>query len=234
VEPTIRVLIADDDDLCREILRDAMLEMGARVAVARDGLEALEALQAQAFDILITDLNMPRMDGLTLLAHARERVPHLLSIIITGFGSLESAIEAIRRGAYDYVQKPFKLEEISVVIRNAMEKIAILREKARLVKELEEARNKLSELQEVMGLPGRESHEGEPGDSAASSLVLFPRHTLPLSFFQPPEDDASPVLAELERLKRLRDDGVIRRDEFDRLKGIIIDRSTSNKPKASS
>jgi len=234
VEPTIRVLIADDDDLCREILRDAMLDMGVEVAVARDGLEALEALQAQGFDILITDLNMPRMDGLTLLAHAREIVPHLLSIIITGFGSLESAIEAIRRGAYDYVQKPFKLEEISVAIRNALEKITILREKAQLLRELEETHKKLSELQAVMGLPSKGSQHMEHLEPSSSSMVLFPRHTLPISFFQPPEEDSSLVLAELERLKRLHDDRVISRDEFDRLKRIIIDRCTADKSKASS
>jgi DNA-binding NtrC family response regulator len=126
LESPIRILIADDDDLCREILRDAIQGEDVFVKIAADGVDALEMLGSSPFDILITDLNMPRMDGLTLLGHARELHPHILSIIITGFGSLESAIEAIRRGAYDYVQKPFKLEEISVAIRNAKEKITIL------------------------------------------------------------------------------------------------------------
>lgn len=199
---------------------------GVEVILACDGVEALEKLEAQAFDILITDLNMPRMDGLTLLAHARALVPHLLSIIITGFGSLESAIEAIRRGAYDYVQKPFKLEEISVAVRNAIEKITILREKAQLLKELEEAHQKLSELQAMKGASEKKAAPPEPVEAAKPAMVVFPRHTLPIAFFQPPEEDSSRVLAEIERLKRLLEDRVISQDEFKRLKEIIIGRST--------
>jgi DNA-binding NtrC family response regulator len=219
------VLIADDDDLCSEILRDAMEPLGVEVAVAGDGIEALELLEAHPFDILITDLYMPRMDGLTLLTHARKLVPHLLTVIITGFGSLESAIEAIRQGAYDYVQKPFKLEEISIVIRNAMEKINFLREKARLIRELEQAHQELSELRTMAAVPREEAVCPEPA-APSDAMVVFPRHTLPISFFQPPEDDSSRLLSELERLKRLREERAVSQEEFDRLKKSLLDRGT--------
>lgn len=225
LESPIRILIADDDDLCREILRDAIQGEDVFIKIAADGVDALEMLESSPFDILITDLNMPRMDGLTLLGHARELHPHILSIIITGFGSLESAIEAIRRGAYDYVQKPFKLEEISVAIRNAKEKITILREKTQLLKELEEAHRK---LQYYTSSPCAESDS--PNDTVEpeegkGTFYLFPRHILPLSFLQIPQTDSSRILTELERLKKLKQDRIINENEFERLKKRIMDRT---------
>jgi DNA-binding NtrC family response regulator len=114
VESPVKILVVDDDEICREILKDSIGQWGVEVGLASDGLEGLEKLAAGPFDILITDINMPRMDGLTLLREAKQRYPHILTIIITGYGSLESAIEAIRQGTYDYMQKPFKIEELAV------------------------------------------------------------------------------------------------------------------------
>jgi CheY-like chemotaxis protein len=226
VDIPIKILIVDDDQICREILADALATLGVNVSLAGDGMEGLEKLALEPFDILITDLNMPRMDGLTLLQEAREHYPHILTIIITGYGSLESAIEAIRAGTYDYIQKPFKIEEIQVVTRNAIEKIRMLREKNLILEELRSAYRKLHEFEaERESRP--ESHlenlgEGSPG--APRTLHLFPRHTLPLSLLERSPDEPNNVLAALERLKDLRRLRIINDDELERLKKSVLDR----------
>lgn len=222
----IKVLIVDDDQICREILRETLESQEIEVTLACDGLEGLGKLSSDPFDILITDLNMPRMDGLTLLQEAREHYPNILTIIITGYGSLESAIEAIRKGTYDYIQKPFKIEEIQIVTRNAIEKIKMLREKQRMLEELGLAYRKLSQIEAQ-----QESRETTPPSDAGdiigqtlNTIRLFPRHTLPLSLFEKLPEEPGSVLAVLERLKDLRQQGIINDEELERLKKRVLDR----------
>ncbi|MBP8646187.1 MAG: response regulator [Syntrophobacteraceae bacterium] len=220
----IKILIVDDDDVCRELLRDAIDGEEVEASLASDGIDAMEKLHACPFDILITDLSMPRMDGLTLLRHARQLHPNILAIVITGYGSLESAIEAIRLGAYDYLQKPFKIERITLMTRNAVEKVKILREKDQLLKDIEilyqrlhflegECRN----LQDTIKTPQNDHGIETP-------LFLFPRHTLPLNLFEIPHENSTQILSKLERLKELRRDKVIDEAEFSLLKKAIINK----------
>jgi DNA-binding NtrC family response regulator len=226
VDVPIKVLIVDDDQICREILADALATLGVKVSLAGDGIEGLERLSQESFDILITDLNMPRMDGLALLQEARKHYPHILTIIITGYGSLESAIEAIRAGTYDYIQKPFKIEEIQIVTRNAIEKIKMLREKKLMLEELRSAYRKLHQFEaERESKP--ESHlenSIEEFSGAAQAFHLFPRHTLPLSLLEKSPDEPNNVLAVLERLRELRRQRIINDDELERLKKSVLDR----------
>ncbi len=223
---SIKVLIVDDDQICREILRETLESQEITVALAGDGLEGLDKLSTEPFDILITDLNMPRMDGLTLLQEAREHYPHILTIIITGYGSLESAIEAIRKGTYDYIQKPFKIEEIQIVTRNAIEKIKLVREKQRILEELRSAYHKLNQIEAEQGSressPARESDDGL--GHTLNTISLFPRHTLPLALFEKLPEESGGVLAVLERLKDLRQQGIINDGELDLLKKRVLDR----------
>ncbi|MFP5213449.1 MAG: response regulator [Acidobacteriota bacterium] len=207
---TVGILIADDDEVYREILRDAVAGESIVSALASDGVEALEKLEADSFDILVSDLNMPRMDGLTLLKQARQRHPHLLAIIITGYGSLESAIEALRLGAYDYLLKPFKLEEMIVTARNAVEKVRMLRERSGLLAEIEALRERLRTLEGGGSLLG-------PGTR------LLPEMVLPLHLLEMPRDNASRILSALESLKDLKRKGIIDESVFLRLRGIIIE-----------
>jgi YesN/AraC family two-component response regulator len=226
VDVPIKVLIVDDDQICREILADALSTLGVVVSLAGDGMEGLEKLSLESFDILITDLNMPRMDGLTLLQEAREHYPHILTIIITGYGSLESAIEAIRAGTYDYIQKPFKIEEIQIVTRNAIEKIKMLREKELMLEELRSAYFRLHQC-EAERASKPESHledSNERSSGEAKTFHLFPRHTLPLSFLEKSPNEPNSVLAVLERLRELRRQRVINDDELERLKKSVLDR----------
>jgi DNA-binding response OmpR family regulator len=226
VDSVIRILIVDDDEICREILRDSIAQEGVEVALSGDGLEGLEKLAEEPFDILITDINMPRMDGLTLLREARQRYPHILTIIITGYGSLESAIEAIRQGTYDYMQKPFKIDELAVTTRNAVEKIKILKDKQRILEELESAYRRLHQLEEEQRL-SREANVLDLKETYFGGLNpygLFPRHTLPLAAFERSAEEATYVLTELERLRDLKQKGIINDREFESLKKSIIDK----------
>lgn len=230
LEETIRVLIADDDEVCREILQDAIQREGVEVILATDGIEALERLSEAPSDILISDLNMPRMDGLTLLKKARQQHPNILTIIITGYGSLQSAIEAIRLGAYDYIQKPFKIEEITVATRNAVDKVRSVKEKVLLLKELETLHHKLELLEAVRNLGPKEDKGLLSEKGLDASLRLFSGSGLPLRFLEVPDETPTRIIAALESLKELRRDGTINDPEFQRLKKLIIEKIESGKP----
>jgi YesN/AraC family two-component response regulator len=231
VESPVKILVVDDDEICREILKDSIGQWGVEVGLASDGLEGLEKLAAEPFDILITDINMPRMDGLTLLREAKQRYPHILTIIITGYGSLESAIEAIRQGTYDYMQKPFKIEELAVTTRNAIEKVKMLRDRQRMLEELESVHRRLYELEEEQRLmKAANNHDSADRTVAAvNAYGMFPRRSLPLSAFERSSEEPNHVLTELERLKDLRTKGIINEKEFEGLKRAILDRLATTK-----
>lgn len=222
MEAPVRILISDDDDVCRRLIHDAIVEEGVEVDLAGDGMEALTLLQDRPADLLITDLHMPRMDGLTLLSHARQLLPQLLSIIITGYGSLESAVEAIRKGAYDYVQKPFTTERIGVVTRNAIELIRVSREKARLLSELESAYRKLQLLEGRAAPDKMDENMALRDDKRREPYRLYPQRALPLYYYEAPEDSPTVVLRRLERLAELKREGALNESEFNALKRALF------------
>jgi DNA-binding response OmpR family regulator len=224
----VRVLVADDDEVFLEILAEMVENAGAGVVLAPDGLVALEHLAAADFDILITDLNMPRMDGLALLRHVRSTYPHILSILVTGFGSLESAIEALRLGVYDYIQKPFMVEQVAVTIRNAIERVRIFREKLALLEKIE-ILNKRLYLLEGKRNPEYEIYD-KSGQLIGGPLYLDPGNFRSDTFLEKPEGNANRAIVALEALKGLRRDGVISELELERLKRVIIRRIESARP----
>ena len=114
----VRIIVADDHGAIRELLSDLLTSQGAEVCVAGTGSGALECL-SEPFDILITDLKMPEMDGLELLRRVSELEQSPLVIMMTGYGTVDTAVEAMKRGAYDYVLKPFRPRDISSVVYKA-------------------------------------------------------------------------------------------------------------------
>ncbi len=230
----MRVLVADDDEIFLEILAETVEETGAAVDLAPDGLAALEQLSAGDFDILISDLNMPRMDGLTLLRQVRALYPHILSILITGFGSLESAIQALRLGAYDYIQKPFMVEQVGVTIRNAVDRVKayketadLLREKAKMLVEIENLHRKICSLE------GKRYSESKVYDSSGNLLGGPLLDNLagfrPDTFLGKPQGNPNRAITALEALKGLKRDGVISDSELHKLKQLIISRIESGR-----
>ena len=128
----LAVLIADDERASRDVLYKAVSGGDRRVEIAKDGDEAVALLERDVFDVVITDLNMPGVGGLEVFRHAIRTNPSSQVVFITGYGSIEMVMGAIQDGAYDFVAKPFKLAEIQLVVRNACEKVMLLREVMRL------------------------------------------------------------------------------------------------------
>lgn len=116
-----RILLADDNREMCDVLMQALSKQGYGVSVALDGESAVEKLRAESFDILLCDLRMPKVDGIGVLKHCRDISPNTAIIIITAFGTIENAVEAMRLGACDYVLKPFSSDEIEIKIRRALE-----------------------------------------------------------------------------------------------------------------
>jgi len=135
--PLATVLVADDEPSLREALRQFLQQEGFSVLLAEDGLEASALLAQEEADLAICDLRMPRMGGMELLKSLRERDPELPIIIMTGFGTIEAAIEAIKAGAFDFITKPFKLDRLRILIQNALERRRLYHENRYLREQLE-------------------------------------------------------------------------------------------------
>ena len=115
-----RILVVDDEESIREFLDIMLRKEGYEVTCVEDGRKAQETLKKKTFDLVISDLQMPNVTGIELLKHVRETYPEVLFMLITAFGTTESAVEAMKMGAYDYVTKPFKIDEVRINIANAL------------------------------------------------------------------------------------------------------------------
>ncbi|MFN3396104.1 MAG: sigma-54-dependent transcriptional regulator [Thermodesulfovibrionales bacterium] len=132
-----RVLIIDDDEIIRKSCEKVLSPEGYIVVSAQSGREGLKLLSNKPFDLVLTDLRMPDMNGIDVLKKVKEMGPDIEVIIITGYGTIKSAIEAIRYGAYDYVEKPFSPEELLNVVRRSLERRNLILENTRLKQEVQ-------------------------------------------------------------------------------------------------
>lgn len=123
-----KILVVDDEEVMRSLLCDVLGEVGYKVVAVSSGEEAIEKIQQDQFSIAITDLKMPGMDGIEMLKKVKAINSDLCVIMITAYPSVESVIEVMREGAYDYIVKPFNVEEIKLVIRRAEERQYLLHE----------------------------------------------------------------------------------------------------------
>jgi two-component system response regulator PilR (NtrC family) len=128
----------DDEPALRLLMAERLSEGGFDVVEAESGERAIELLNQFAFDIVITDLRMPGLDGTQVIEAARERYPGIIAIVITGYGTVRDAVEAIKRGASDFVAKPFQFDELLHVLRKAMEARRLTSENAYLRSQLEQ------------------------------------------------------------------------------------------------
>ena len=129
-QPKVKVLIAEDEANLGTILESFLSGRGYNVTTCRDGRTALGALRAEAYDVALLDIVMPEMDGLEVLRQIREEPSPPEVIIITGNGTIETAITAMKLGAYDYMSKPYRMAEIDVLVRRAWEKRQLFKENA--------------------------------------------------------------------------------------------------------
>ncbi len=131
------ILIVDDEPLMRLSMVDALKEVGYEVRAAATGTEGAEHFDKQPVDVLITDLRLPGTDGLELLQRCKQRSPRTEVILITAHGSVETAVEAMKRGAYDYITKPFSMDELLLIVERVAKVMALRQENIQLREELE-------------------------------------------------------------------------------------------------
>ena len=123
-----RILVVDDEMIVCESCQRILDEEGYEVEVTLSGKEAFEKMKEDPFDIVITDLKMPGIDGMEVLKKFHKEYPNTIIIMITGFGTVETAVEAMKLGAFDYIPKPFTPDEVSVVVKKALENRRLLAE----------------------------------------------------------------------------------------------------------
>ncbi len=138
-----RVLIVDDELIGLRNLQHVMEKEGYEVQGTQSGQNALKLMEEKRFEIVITDLKMEKVDGMQILKKAKTLHPECEVILITGYATLQSAIQAMKKGAYDYVAKPFKLDEVRKVVAEAAEKVRLKDENARLREQIENFRGKV-------------------------------------------------------------------------------------------
>jgi two-component system response regulator AtoC len=134
--PFNNVLVVDDEESMRHLLNVILTDRGYEVRAVSNGEDALRELSSRDYDLVLSDVRMPRMDGLVLLRRALELHPELTFIVMSAYGTHDTAIEAMKAGAYDYVSKPFKPDEVVLVLRKAEERLRLSRENRRLRSEL--------------------------------------------------------------------------------------------------
>ena len=153
-----RILIVEDEKSMREILRILLENEGCEVVSASDGAEGISQIEKDIFDLVITDIKMPGKHGFEVLKKTKEISPETLVIMVTAFGTNESAIEAMKLGAYDYINKPFNIDEMRLIVRKALEKkrlseeISLLRQKVETTYSLENIIGQSPKMQEMFRL----------------------------------------------------------------------------------
>src|SRR5256886_2038639 len=120
-----RILIVDDEPAILNALTGILEDEGYDVLAAKNGPEALKLIKAEPPDLVFLDIWMPEMDGIETLRRALESVPHLQVVMMSGHGSIESAVKAIKLGAYDYIEKPLSLEKVTLLIRHALHELKL-------------------------------------------------------------------------------------------------------------
>ncbi|MDY0226308.1 MAG: sigma-54 dependent transcriptional regulator [Desulfomicrobium apsheronum] len=136
--PQARILVVDDEHISRDNLALALARQGHDTVTASGGTEALGLLQDSDFDMVLTDLMMEGMDGLALLREVKSRHPDIEVVVITGYPTVDTAVEAMRAGAYDYLAKPYRIDEARLLVHKALEKRRLKLEVARLREQLRE------------------------------------------------------------------------------------------------
>lgn len=168
-----RILIVDDEDVMRKGCEQVLLKMGYSVDSAKNGLLGYHHVLEKSYDLVLVDLMMPEMDGLEFLKKVRDVDPNLVSVVITGHATIESAVEAVKSGAYDYLPKPFTPNDLRSVINRGLERRSLLLETEKLRRErdqnLLEISNERSRIRTIINCIG----EGLIATNCKGQLVLM-------------------------------------------------------------
>ena len=207
----IKILIVDDDKTIADILKDLISDTGRSVDVYYDGLAAVESIQNNFYDLIIVDLVMPRVGGLDILKYAKKINPDVIVIIITGYASLETAIMAIKEGAYDYIRKPCKLEEIKIAVENAIDRIKLNRENRELLKKLQDAYHELMVLK-----------KDKDKDEKIEGIKFFSSNLPNLHYLYHNNSPSNSHIEKLQALSSLKEKGMLTEGEFKAFKSHLL------------
>ncbi|MBI5409982.1 MAG: response regulator [Nitrospirae bacterium] len=141
-----KILVADDDEMVREVIVKFLSEQGYSVTTANDGLDAVRLLRLEDIQLVLTDLRMPGADGMEVLSTAMKINPGIAVVILTAYGTLDTALEAVKEGAYDYIVKPFVMQQLLLTVRNAYRMTSLVKENERLSKHLKETYRNLDNV----------------------------------------------------------------------------------------
>jgi len=181
------VLIAEDDEIVRDVIAKAVSEEGYSVLIAEDGLTAIKLLKLEDINLVITDLKMPGADGMEVLQTAKRVNPKTAVVVLTAYGTLETALQVIKEGAYDYALKPFVIQELLLVVRNAYKMAVLMNEKEELAKHLRDTYRNLQIINNISN-----------------------------------SNNSDVILDTIERIKRLKEIGIIDEPEHKILKEKLI------------
>jgi DNA-binding NtrC family response regulator len=183
MDDRFRILIVDDNKELREILQEFLSDNGDVIEGASHGKEALIRHAGRPYDLIITDLNMPEVTGIELIRTVRQENDMTEFIIITGYASLDTAVEAIKIGAFDYIVKPFRMEELKVVVKNARDKVMLKKINQQLFRKLQTLYGEIERYEQNNG--------PRPFD------IDIPQ-------IREPVGDTERIIAEIRNLERLR------------------------------
>ncbi|MFH2013327.1 MAG: sigma-54 dependent transcriptional regulator [Pseudomonadota bacterium] len=131
-----QILVVDDEEKMRNLLKKVLSIQGFSVQTAHNGIDALRKIEDTPFEVIVADMRMPEMNGMDLLKTIKHTRPEIYVVLMTAFGSIGSAVEAMKKGAYDYITKPFKMDEITLVVKKALEEKGLRKEVASLRNEV--------------------------------------------------------------------------------------------------
>jgi DNA-binding NtrC family response regulator len=156
--PHERILVVDDEEQMRDLLVKVLERKGYQVSVCGNGVDALAFLEREPADLVVTDVRMPGLSGMEALRAIKELNPDIVVIIMTAFGSIDQAVQAVKEGAYDYINKPFKIDEMLLTIEKALDErrlrheVSTLRQELRTRYHFENLIGKSRAMQEIFGL----------------------------------------------------------------------------------
>ena len=217
----IKILIVDDDEVIADILLELLSEKERSVDVCYNGLDAIENIQKNSYDLIIVDLVMPKMGGMDVLKYAKKANPDTIVIILTGYASLETAILAIKAGAHDYITKPFKLEEIKISVENAIGTIKLYRENRELLKKLQDAYHELMLLKKDSGKKIANNRKKD-NEKKVANINFFPSNMPSLQYMYDNSSLDSHV-DKLEALSSLKKNGMLTESEFKKFKSNLLE-----------
>ena len=130
----MKILVVDDERSIRNTLKEILEYEGHEIALAENGLVAIEMVKAKPYDLIFCDIKMPEMDGIEVLDKIQEINSEIPVVMISGHGNIDTAVESIKKGAYDFIEKPLDLNRILITLRNATDKTVLVKETKKLQK----------------------------------------------------------------------------------------------------